>query len=155
MMILTMSKNEIKKEVYKNCKSKVYTIKDTKFNYLNKKFSKFLDKLIYEREFLPLIATKSELRFCCKKLDSLNFNSSRFISFPVNNFILCIETNNYVIPVLFLVDSEYKDVIAGYTIVKRKDNGKLLLKCLGVNKKYPKRLLNEVNYSLKKSLKLG
>lgn len=145
---------EVKDIIRINCtKLSVYDKTDKYLGYLNAPFVNFFDDMVYYRKYIPMYSTRSEIRVSCRKLNKIGYNIPRFCkNIKLDTFIFILETNKYVVPVLFLYDTQYNQIISGYTLVEKSSNKNLVLKCLGINKNYPHRLIKDINDAIRKSI---
>lgn len=146
-----LNENNINTAILKtNFKYKVFDKHD--FPHLNSSFSKMLDNLLINRKFKLMNNTNLEVKKSIGILETIGFLAPNYTrKVKLKPFMYCLEGENYSIPMLVLYDEDFNHIICGYVVLM--DNRySIIVKMLGMNKKYSKGIIKDVSLAVNKSL---
>lgn len=146
-----LNENSINTAILKtNFKYKVFDKHD--FPHLNNSFSKLLDYLLINRKFKLMNKTNLEVKKSIGILETIGFYAPNYVrKIKIKSFMFCLEGERYSIPMLVLYDEEFNHIVCGY-VVLMDNNYNIIVKMLGMNKKYSRGIIKDISIAVNKSL---
>lgn len=150
--MLFLNENAIDTAMLKNLAIplQIYTIKDS--YEINKIFNPLLRNIIKKRKYKLMNKSMRENERCLKTLAGVGADIPRHCKIVnIYCFMYILETAEYSIPMLVIVDKEFDDIIAGYVLMQD-SRGVETLKIVGVNNTVSKTIIKDIIQAIKKSI---
>lgn len=120
---------------------------------INKVFLPLLNKLLTSKEYKLINNIPEEISNSLRKLSVIGVNCPKFCrKIKLYTFIYILENPNFSVPMLVVANNVHNNVVTTHVILRDKFGNKVI-KTLGVNKNYSKKLIDEVISSLRRTLK--